>query len=87
MNKLFLEQYMKTESVSTDKKYLFLSDSQDNAFAVIAAGYCAVLLSTELDYCHNLESSQDYMNGIALTGTYQIDGLLLYSGMFQQENK
>ena len=87
MNKLFLEQYMKTWTVSTEKKYLFLSDSQDNAFAVIAAGYCAVLLSTELDYCHNLESFQDYMNGIGLTGTYQIDGLLLYSGMFQQENK
>lgn len=34
MNKLFLGQYMKTEPTSTDKKYLFLVDSQDIAFAI-----------------------------------------------------
>ena len=73
MNKLFLGQYMKTEPTSTDKKYLFLVDSQDIAFAIISAGYCAVLLSSESECYYGLESFLDYMDKISMTGTYQMD--------------
>lgn len=73
MNKKFLEQYMKTEPTTTDKKYLFLVDSQDVAFAIISSGYCAVWLSSESEYYYDLESFLEYMDKIAMAGTYQMD--------------
>lgn len=73
MNKKFFEQYMHTEPLSPENKYLFLVDNQDIAFAILAAGYQPTLLLPDDDAFYSLDSFLDHMDEIALTGTYQID--------------
>ena len=86
MNKLFLEQYTRTEATSTDKKYLFLVDSQDIAFAIISAGHCAVLLSSESEYYYGLESFLGYTDEISMTGTYQMDYCYVPACLMKKSN-
>jgi hypothetical protein len=73
MNKKFFEQYMHTEPLSPENKYLFLVDNQDISFAILAAGYQPTLLLPDDDAFYCLDSFLDHMDETALTGTYQID--------------
>lgn len=72
MNKNFLEHYMKTKPETMEQKYLFLTDNQELAFSIIAAGYQAIALLDHTDGFYNPEAFASYMTGIACTGTYQM---------------
>lgn len=64
---------MKTKPETLEQKYLFLVDSQELAFAVIAAGYQAIALLNDKDGFYNTDTFIAYMSGLVCAGTYQTD--------------
>ena len=87
MNKNFLEHYMHTKPESQEQKYIFLTDTRDLAFAIIGAGYPAVLFDLSHQGYLTLESFKEYMQAISCTGTYQTDYIYVISCSSKQTNQ
>ena len=87
MNKNFLEHYMHTKPESQEQKYIFLTDTRELAFAIIGAGYPAILFDRSHQGYLTPESFKEYMQSISCTGTYQSDYIYVISCSEQQTNQ
>lgn len=87
MNKNIFAQYMETkpEMANVKAKYIFLTDNQDMALAIINVGYKAAALIQENNF-YNVVSFIDYMRKIAFSGTYRSEYIFILSCQVKRAN-
>lgn len=64
---------MATKPDSPEHKYIFLVDSQELAFNIIASGYQSIALLSDTEGYFSIDTLQEYMTDIAFQGIFRND--------------